>query len=850
MTIAAAEAALAAGDRDGAIAELLAVWRETRAPAVADALDRLTTGTAITAATIAARTAVWLELAERRDPTALGALLATPWPGRLQLARPLLRALLAWPDDPRIAMALARIAGDERYVMLSASPFFRPLCKRLIALRDARVVPVLRAQLAAPHDRAYDRVIRPLVESAVTALAGLAPPALEPVGILAPAITRGADELVAAILAAPDDLALRTVYGDALSEAGDPRGELIALSLAGAAPARVRALIREHGAAWAGSLGAWFDDHSFEAGMFSGGTLRAQREPDVARMLADPGWALIRTLDAGGSWSSSELAMALLARVPSVRVLRGLDAEHARTLASGPVHPLVELSIACHAAADLDAFASLPGLPLLRRLGLSAREIAPAWLATAPVLERIERLVLRTVDLEPLGARAGALREVEVVQRDEREILLHGGRRLERELGWHLVLRRDAAPGQFVALRAHYIAGAPRRHFATDLAGMLDAIPAHWLRELEIVVERMPVLSRREHEALAAAVARFTGLERATVPWAKATAPAPYEPPGLRLALAVEAARPSELRALWTLLVDELGQRYDTFSVNDSAILKQLGDQPLERARTWAEKPGTTRLRLSRDGGFAQLEIVWSGTTRRTTAQLALGKRTIEEVIAWFVRCVSALGGRSARLGLGLRASEARAFDLGEFRGAVEPAWLIAFGGAHVPLLPFDEVAAIDGIFAIRAPEHVVIGFAPEPAEISARELAAVSRRLRAIMLRELVRRLGYDLHARALALLGPAAAALGLAAAFDPDAPLSARFTDATRQLAVSIDNAVEAPVARVALYQTRERSTYSHALVADYQQPAATAAQLDAVLATAAARAIAEGPAWFDRS
>jgi uncharacterized protein (TIGR02996 family) len=61
--------------------------------------------------------------------------------------------------------------------------------------------------------------------------------------------------LLAAVHADPDDLETRLVYGDALSEAGDPRGELIALQChRGSAPAgeRERELLASHGNTWLG----------------------------------------------------------------------------------------------------------------------------------------------------------------------------------------------------------------------------------------------------------------------------------------------------------------------------------------------------------------------------------------------------------------------------------------------------------------------------------------------------------------------------------------------------------------------------------------------------------------------
>ena len=72
---------------------------------------------------------------------------------------------------------------------------------------------------------------------------------------------RDLEALHAAVYAAPDDDAPRAVLADALQDAGDPRGELIALQLrehAGDATSemreRARALVRKHGKTWLGEL--------------------------------------------------------------------------------------------------------------------------------------------------------------------------------------------------------------------------------------------------------------------------------------------------------------------------------------------------------------------------------------------------------------------------------------------------------------------------------------------------------------------------------------------------------------------------------------------------------------------
>ncbi len=78
-------------------------------------------------------------------------------------------------------------------------------------------------------------------------------------------------KLLAAVLADPADLTPRAVYADALQEAGDPRGEFIALQLAGKSTRREKALFAAHRATWLGSLAKVLAPSS----QFANGFLRA-----------------------------------------------------------------------------------------------------------------------------------------------------------------------------------------------------------------------------------------------------------------------------------------------------------------------------------------------------------------------------------------------------------------------------------------------------------------------------------------------------------------------------------------------------------------------------------------------
>jgi uncharacterized protein (TIGR02996 family) len=121
---------------------------------------------------------------------------------------------------------------------------------------------------------------------------------------------------LADVLAKPDDLELRMVWADALQEAGDPRGELAALQLAGRATyaswKREHELVLEHGEKWAEPIGRYFHFHTYEGGLFSGGhpAYGFDADPDdVTRRpgasFDDPAWRAVTTLvglDYGKRW--------------------------------------------------------------------------------------------------------------------------------------------------------------------------------------------------------------------------------------------------------------------------------------------------------------------------------------------------------------------------------------------------------------------------------------------------------------------------------------------------------------------------------------------------------------------
>ena len=111
------------------------------------------------------------------------------------------------------------------------------------------------------------------------------------------------DELLARVLAAPDDEGARLVYADILSEQGDPRGEFIHVQCALARgneardelEARQRQLLHEHGAQWLSVLGPEVGQVQFERGFAQTVTLLdAQGLPQLSAFLeTEPVRALV-----------------------------------------------------------------------------------------------------------------------------------------------------------------------------------------------------------------------------------------------------------------------------------------------------------------------------------------------------------------------------------------------------------------------------------------------------------------------------------------------------------------------------------------------------------------------------
>lgn len=450
-----------------AVEELLVAWRASRDPAIADRIDALSRGTALPGKTQAVRVAAWTALAEKGER--IPDLLATPWPKTIAVLAPMVRLLAALPDDPRIAMAFARLLplvplwqGDETLALVA---------KRLAELRDARTLPVLVANLSRNEMANVSR--EPL--EVLRALPRYVPP--------------DGSALLAAIYADPDDLGARQVYADWLTERGDPRGDFMTRQLAGApVPA---AVLEQHAMQWAEPIGGHFHSWHYEHGFFAGGSMST-----LPTSFEHPAWQLVRVL------RTSE-PQAVLAQLPR---LRRMDVVNAVELTGN----LEELAVISGWEMRLPSFA---GLPKLRSLALSqAQTYDLHWYRDAPVIARLRHLAVsggrRTPEVVAvLAETGGALRELEVATY---------AFPLYEAPGWHLSLRREAAPAAWSALHVRWVGGGVRQYVMPLFADLVGRIPAT-LREI-VVEGRVPKLAPDEIAAIDAAIARHPGA-RVTVPW-------------------------------------------------------------------------------------------------------------------------------------------------------------------------------------------------------------------------------------------------------------------------------------------------------------------------------------------
>jgi uncharacterized protein (TIGR02996 family) len=431
-------AADAAPDDAAALPHLLAAWRLVPAAELAAIVERVSERVAhdlppVEGKTLKARHEAFLEVAARQNPADLPRLQAVIPTMRSAEAASELDALAAWPADPRHTPFFLAMIKKPPYHGSGTVKVWRRVFDLLVASGDPRLIdalPALDLGGVLGATPALDVSQRKL-EAALGKLKKrfpMGPPRLDGRAreILGRFDARGkaqrasADELLARVLAAPEDDQARLVYADALQEAGDPRGELIVLQFAKLArplttteARREKGLIHEHFARMLGDLAPLVEEDgtSFERGFPVRVRCKLPKDTHKKLALGHPLWATVSTVDIDNAES---LPFEVLTH-PVMRSLTGvINLRRGAWLELGArKEPLPwthlgywgpDLYVEGHAAEDLRAVAEdrhiLFGLhctlPRLRRLSLSGYAVGPDafehWLWDAPIVAKIERL--------------------------------------------------------------------------------------------------------------------------------------------------------------------------------------------------------------------------------------------------------------------------------------------------------------------------------------------------------------------------------------------------------------------------------------------------------------------------
>lgn len=353
--------------------------------------------------------AAWVARAREGDPLDLAGQLAGvaehAVPRHASLLAACLDELMPHADDPQLTLPLLALL-EVRATSSVWNKVHTRIFQLLEAAGDPRAIAglepaIARAAVASPDwsdgmrrslgraARTRDRLLarfpagvpalpaslRPFVD----AIARITPVRGEP----GPRAKPGTDlsALLQAIYDDPTDLGCRMVYGDALQQRGDPRGELIMLQLSGRpdAAARIAKLIAKHRRVLLGSIAKTViaSTAEFEAGFLAACETDVRRKAEAGIVFGRPEWGTVRRLR----------FHAYAALTP---VMRALEEAHGVTEAALEALTTIELprlrvlGIAsrggdglCNGVPTSDGLRSLmvtTGLPALREIHLFLQE--------------------------------------------------------------------------------------------------------------------------------------------------------------------------------------------------------------------------------------------------------------------------------------------------------------------------------------------------------------------------------------------------------------------------------------------------------------------------------------------
>lgn len=436
---------LRGGRRREALEALLADWRESRSPALADTLiklgleaDRALPRLLLPKMTRRALNERWLDLATKRRsvdvPRLLEVLQHPPW----TMFDDRIERLNAFPDDPRIARALATFL-DELPVESSVPPkIWRMIIQIVVRAKDAGTRPALtkRSQPAPAGEYRsllVSEVLQPLCVAALDEVPmgalvevdgallrqinveverlAASPAADERSFDVAAKAEPSESELLEAVYRDPGADAPRRIYGDWCLEHGRAHGEFIAMQFqhkpTGPTQAqlkRERDFLKAHLIEVLGPLEPVVIKKSarFKRGFLSAAAVQFKTKKQLDELGAHPAWATLTALIEGPSaGATNDVLIERGAPLQGLEQIDGLTTERASVFANGPrtLPKLRRLGFSWQAAtsdAMREKLSHCPALPALEELVFTHGDrLLIDWLMKAPVTKRLKRLELK-----------------------------------------------------------------------------------------------------------------------------------------------------------------------------------------------------------------------------------------------------------------------------------------------------------------------------------------------------------------------------------------------------------------------------------------------------------------------
>ncbi|MBM4781372.1 MAG: TIGR02996 domain-containing protein [Archangiaceae bacterium] len=388
-----------------ALEKLVLVWQVRPTRELEDAIVALDA----TVTPFEGDTKAFKAAAKKATASDRGALLASVTKGTLADAQARLEAVTTWSRDPRTSRTLVQLLSGVPWSSDSSKPAWTAAFALMVKQNDARFVTLakelpskwkVRSSMQGWLERAFARAVETLEPVEVTATAEEKKSLDAVVKAFAAAKPKktvgGKDEqsLLAAIYANPADDAPRHVLADLLQEKNDPRGEFIALQLAGDEKAANR-LLKANAKKWLGALAPVLGaDVEFRRGFPAVGKTKFRHQADAEKYGGLSEWATLEQLEWGTPTPIPKGQTPFCRFIgPSFRHLRHAEGPYLPSLleASEP-WGLESLSVSVRDSNDVRTLGEkLPTLfPKLKRLVFWNAK--PEWLAAMPNSSQLDEL--------------------------------------------------------------------------------------------------------------------------------------------------------------------------------------------------------------------------------------------------------------------------------------------------------------------------------------------------------------------------------------------------------------------------------------------------------------------------